>query len=244
MSVLLLRLAAPLQAWGSASKFNRRLSEREPTKSGVIGLVAAALGRRRTDPIDDLAGLRFGVRTDQPGQAMWDFHTAHTEDGKHSFVSTRQYLADAVFLAGLEGGEALLREIAAALDNPVFPLYLGRRSCPPTGRVSLGLSDKDDLLAALQSAPWQAAEWHRRKCARKHSGNVDLEIVHDASAGDPGAFTRRDAPESFSQEYRRCAFRFVIANPRGTHVENGSFEPVTRHDPIASLEGNNVSVTN
>ena len=49
MSTLLLRLAAPLQSWGASSKFGRRATEREPTKSGVIGLVAAALGIRRTE---------------------------------------------------------------------------------------------------------------------------------------------------------------------------------------------------
>lgn len=244
MSVLLLRLAGPLQAWGSGSKFNRRLSEREPTKSGVIGLAAAALGRRRTEPLDDLVRLRFGVRADQPGQAIWDYHTARLEDGSHTFLSTRQYLADAIFLAGLEGGETLLREIDAALKSPVFPLSLGRRSCPPTGQVSLGLSGEAELIAALQAAPWQAAAWHRRKCARKSPGGVELEIVHDAKADEPGAFPRRDLPESFSQEYRRYAFRFVVSNPRGASVENGSAEPATGHDPMSALERKNVSVTN
>jgi CRISPR system Cascade subunit CasD len=99
--------------------------------------------------------------------------------------------------------------------------------------LSLGISDNDSLLAALQSAPWQAAAWYRRRSARKYPGGVDMEIVHDANADEPGAFTRRDAPESFSQEYRRYAFRFVIANPRGT-----------THDPMAALEGKNVPVTN
>ena len=42
MSTLLLRLAAPLQAWGTASKFERRRTQREPSKSGVIGMLAAA----------------------------------------------------------------------------------------------------------------------------------------------------------------------------------------------------------
>jgi len=44
MATLLLRLAAPLQAWGADSKFETRKTAREPTKSGVIGLLAAALG--------------------------------------------------------------------------------------------------------------------------------------------------------------------------------------------------------
>ena len=61
MSTLLLRLAAPLQAWGINSKFDIRKTEREPSKSGVIGLLAAALGRRRDESLDDLTALTFGI---------------------------------------------------------------------------------------------------------------------------------------------------------------------------------------
>ena len=76
MTVLLLRLAGPLQSWGDSSRFTTRATRREPTKSGVIGLLAAAQGRRRTDSIEDLLTLRFGVRTDQPGSVVRDFQTA------------------------------------------------------------------------------------------------------------------------------------------------------------------------
>ena len=75
MSTLLLRLAASMQAWGSDFRFEVRRTGREPTKSGVIGLLAAALGRSRADSIDDLCQLRFGVRVDQEGQLLRDFHT-------------------------------------------------------------------------------------------------------------------------------------------------------------------------
>ena len=54
MTVLLLRLAGPMQAWGVKSRFTVRSTELAPTKSGVIGMLAAATGRRRTDPIEDL----------------------------------------------------------------------------------------------------------------------------------------------------------------------------------------------
>ncbi len=63
---LVLRLAGPMQSWGGRSQFNRRDTLTEPTKSGLIGLLAAAQGRRRQDSIEDLLGLTFGVRTDQP----------------------------------------------------------------------------------------------------------------------------------------------------------------------------------
>ena len=78
MATLLLRLAAPLQSWGADSKFEIRKTEREPTKSGVIGLLAAALGLRRDDAagLQPLCGLRFGVRVDREGALLEDFHTA------------------------------------------------------------------------------------------------------------------------------------------------------------------------
>lgn len=96
MSTLLLRLAAPLQAWGINSKFDIRKTEREPSKSGVVGLLAAALGRRRDESLDDLAALKFGIRSDKEGELLKDFHMV-LKDKKTSYVTTRYYLADACF---------------------------------------------------------------------------------------------------------------------------------------------------
>ena len=110
MATLLLRLAAPLQAWGADSKFETRKTNREPTKSGVIGLLAAALGLRRdeSEGLARLTGLRFGVRVEREGQLLVDYHTAKTQDEKNSYVTYRHYLQDAVFLAGLESEDAAL----------------------------------------------------------------------------------------------------------------------------------------
>ena len=80
MAVLLLRLAAPLQAWGSNSKFIIRNTEREPTKSGVVGMLAAALGIQRNDDpkkLEPLTALRFGVRAEKEGRLLKDFHMVH-----------------------------------------------------------------------------------------------------------------------------------------------------------------------
>jgi CRISPR system Cascade subunit CasD len=117
MSTLLLRLAAPLQSWGIDAKFERRGTERIPTKSGVIGLMAAAMGRRRDDSITDLLGLNFGVRVDKEGVLLRDYHTAKSE--KSAYVTQRYYLSDAVFLAGLEGDNEFLSYIDQALRSPV-----------------------------------------------------------------------------------------------------------------------------
>src|SRR3954463_12068538 len=104
MSVLLLRLAGPLQSWGSSSRFAHRGTEIAPTKSGVIGMLAAAKGIRRTEPLTELLGLEFGVRLDQPGQILRDFQPARSLDGPHSAPLTyRFYLSDAVFLAAVHG---------------------------------------------------------------------------------------------------------------------------------------------
>ena len=86
MATLLLRLAAPLQSWGSDSKFETRKTDREPTKSGVVGLLAAALGLRRddTEGLARLNGLRFAVRADQEGSLLVDFHTAKSRDTSYS----------------------------------------------------------------------------------------------------------------------------------------------------------------
>ena len=76
MSTLLLRLAGPMQSWGTQSRHSLRDTGQEPSKSGVIGLVAAALGRPRDRDISDLAGLRMGVRVDHEGRVSKDFHAA------------------------------------------------------------------------------------------------------------------------------------------------------------------------
>lgn len=154
MNVLLIRLKGPMQSWGSRSRFSLRTTEPYPTKSGVIGMIAAALGMARTEPLDRFRGLRFGVRVDQPGLLLDDFHTAHNDAGESMPLSHRHYLSDAVFLAALEDpdGDTRLREYADALAAPHFPLFLGRRSCPPDGPIATWIVD-GSLEDALRSAP-------------------------------------------------------------------------------------------
>jgi CRISPR system Cascade subunit CasD len=154
MPTLLLRLQGPMQSWGTASRFDRRDTDLEPSKSGVLGLLCAALGRDREQPIQDLAALRMGVRVDREGVLRYDYQTAMgvlkadgtlVSDPRKSMVqSWRYYLADASFLVGLEGSNgALLEELQAALRNPCWPLYLGRKGYLPSPPVWLpdGLVD-------------------------------------------------------------------------------------------------------
>ena len=114
MSTLLLRFAGPLQAWGADSRFDVRRTNREPTKSGVIGLIASALGLRRDAPLDELNRLYFGVRVDREGVLLRDLHTVR-KDKNTSYMTTRYYLCDAVFLIGLHSDdEALMQRLEHA----------------------------------------------------------------------------------------------------------------------------------
>lgn len=227
MATLLLRLAAPLQAWGADSKFETRKTAREPTKSGVIGLLAAALGLRRdeTEPLTRLAQLRFGVRVEREGQLLVDFHTANREEdrkkGKAPYVTYRHYLEDAVFLVGLESEDtALLQELAEALTHPVFPLYLGRRACPPTLPLCLGLREQS-LVEALQAEP-----------ALCPGGPKPIRIVADAAPQEPGAVPQRDVPLSYDPRHRQYGYR--SAREISLRQPAGAPEP-TAHDPFCEL---------
>jgi CRISPR system Cascade subunit CasD len=217
MSTLLLHLAAPLQAWGDSSRFTRRQTRSEPTKSGVIGLLAAAQGRRRTDSIEDLLSLRFGVRVDQPGRLMRDFQTAQRWDtGARMPLSYRYYLADAVFVAAIEGERSLLEGLDDALRRPAFPLFLGRRSCPPAAPVATGVV-MEGLVDALRAHPWQAAQWYRRTQPRL----VTLRLVMDASdATAERAETVRDVPLSYDPQRREYGWREVLVDRDGVTMTN------------------------
>ena len=220
MATLLLRLAAPLQAWGSDSKFETRKTNREPTKSGVIGLLAAALGLRRdeSEALARLTGLRFGVRVEREGQLLVDYHIAKTQDQKTSYVTYRHYLQDAVFLAGIESEDtALLQQLQQALLHPAFPLYLGRRSCPPTLPLCLGLR-QGSLQEALQTEPSLCPGRQRR-------------LVLDADPLEPGTAPQRDVPVSFDPRHRQYGYR----SARELWQTMPDSPEKTAHDPFREL---------
>ena len=217
MSTLLLRLAAPLQSWGIDSKFDIRRTGREPSKSGVIGLICAALGIKRDDDemVSQLATLRFGVRVDKEGHFVRDFHMVRSKK-EESYVTNRYYLADAEFLVGFESvDEELLKKIEYALLNPVFPLYLGRRSCPPTGRLCLGIR-KLELEEALLEEEF------------RNESIETVRIVMDAKKGEDGNIFK-DLPISYNPEHRKHMFRKVTEKYRAVR------EPLQCHDPMAEL---------
>lgn len=213
-TTLLLRCSGPLQSWGTQSRFNVRDTGREPSKSGVIGLLCAALGRPRTDPVMDLAALAMGVRVDREGRLERDYHTAGKDgyyriaggiERQNLIVTTRYYLADAAFLVGLEGDPALLADLYRALADPVWPLYLGRKAFVPGEPVWLedGFWEGAALLEALSGYPWLGTYG---------TPPAQLRIVVDDAEG---SVVVNDVPVSFVQRQRA----FLPRRVRVTYVD-------------------------
>ncbi|MBN6050776.1 type I-E CRISPR-associated protein Cas5/CasD, partial [Nonomuraea sp. RK-328] len=253
-STLVLRLGGPLQSWGDRSAFNRRDTRPEPTKSGILGLLAAASGRTREEPLDDLLGLQLGVRVDQPGSLLRDYHTVSdyrgrplpqagvsakglqkpTSPAKYTHVTQRFYLQDAVFLAVVHGPTPMLEVLAEAVRRPAFPLALGRRSCVPTQPLFLALRS-DPLLEVLRTEPWQATDTAKQLYARDRGRPATIDV--SATVDDPdGDDSLHDVPRSFAPRERSFSSRRVrhewVTLPTG--FANAGAVPQS-HDPFALL---------
>lgn len=205
MNTLLIRLSSPMQSWGTQSRFTVRDTGLEPSKSGVLGLLCAALGidREDDDGLQPLTSLRVGIRVDREGLLQVDYHTAkdvRMANGKtkDTELSNRYYLANAVFLVGLESDDfALLERVQAALHKPVWALFLGRKSFVPSEPIPLddGFRKGETLELALQSFP-SLCEPEKEK----------LRVVLEDK---DGSIVRTDQPLSFSRERRKFAPRRV-----------------------------------
>jgi CRISPR system Cascade subunit CasD len=205
-----------MQSWGTTSRFDQRDTGKEPSKSGVIGLVASALGidRENWTDLEPLTHLSMGVRHDRAGSPKRDYQTAGCApmdtiiraDGSQAkgggVVSHRFYLADAAFLVGLECTDRMLLErIHAALQDPCWPLALGRKSYVPSEPIWLndGLR-KGPIGEVLSLWPWivQRRKWE----ALPERLLVSLESV------DASGTLKMDQPLSSFAE-RRFGARFV-----------------------------------
>ncbi|MEU0845659.1 type I-E CRISPR-associated protein Cas5/CasD [Streptomyces sp. NPDC005962] len=274
--VLLIRLAAPLQSWGTVSRFSRRDTHSRPTKSGLIGLCAAALGHDRAEEekLRELAAVRFGVRADHPGTPVRDYHvvgagkypvrprdiitdhrraaalasdmanTDGTAFGHHeltdwygapkyivseadsgalvskqlsrgALVTERWYLADAAFVAALQHPDrSFLETVAAALENPKRLLWLGRKSCPPSGTLAgpLKSGTVEDAFQSTALLPSQSI-------GARPSPRPWAWI--EAAPGAPAAAPVQDQPITFDADRRAHATRWETRS-RVTIAENAT----------------------
>jgi len=181
---LAFQLHGPLAAWGESAVGQERDSSLQPSRSAVLGLLAAAAGIRRDADADHLAlsrDLGFGCVALSAGLGMRDFHTAQraksysrvkhlktrrdelAHDKIDTVISYRGYRQDSLAVAAVwtRGDETVsLEHLAGALQRPVFTLYLGRRACPlalPLNPVILTCAALKDALDAYATDHLDAA---------------------------------------------------------------------------------------
>lgn len=209
---ILLWFESPLQAWGYDSKFGRRDSLKFPTKSGVLGLVCCAMGARgeQKELLLEFSNLTqtvvsYAMAPREP--LLRDFHmvgsgydesdswmTLHipkkSDGGKAvgggTKMTYRFYLQDARFAVVLEVPPARADSIAQALQNPVYDIYLGRKTCVPTDFIYRGIFESED--DALLAAEAIAAEKDLKE---------DFRVVDGESEGEP--LTLNDVPVQFGE---------------------------------------------
>ena len=226
---LALLLDAPLQSWGFESRFQRRATGLHPTKSGVIGLIGAAMGLGKDSPeeretLPKLAALKMisiaiqreqvnrwtGEKSELAVRRLEDFHTVlntRRASGKMNddpVVTRRQYLLDARFGVILTGNRLLLQRMATALADPVWGVWFGRKSCIPAEPICRGL-----FASAVEAE-------------KTLIGDAPLEVfttVTEVERFDEGTDSLNDQPVSFGDgtssgpDKRQFAVRRIMVQP-------------------------------
>lgn len=203
-ATIVMTLAGPLQSWGTDKGTKNRRTGQYPTKSGVLGIIAAAQGRAHGAPVTDLNELKMAVRVDHHGTALTDFHTARGHSPSPKFqtlpkrdanttLTDRGYRADAVFVVFLSGDRDLIDSVHTALLRPVYAPFLGRRAAVPSMPVYPFNSTVLDGAASkyVESVPWRAPIHVQRHHKEK---STDLIVVRDACEHDSVYGTMPDLP--------------------------------------------------
>lgn len=205
---LALCFEGPLQSWGIGDRFSLRKTASFPTKSAALGICCAALGAERggelerewLSKLNRLGFLALAVpRQHQTASGaspliirrMEDYHTVQntrTADGKskETHITHRTYLNDAHFVILLQGESACLVQLAAALRDPVWGIWLGRKACIPSAPVLRGLfPTKEDALEAVVGS----------RCLNAFTHICDEGFFGDNS---PGNDSHMDQPTTFA----------------------------------------------
>lgn len=196
---LALRLEGPLQSWGFDSQYNRRNTGLMPTKSAITGMCCAALGWSRgseeeKDFLNNFRNVRMTAisiprqrkKKNLPVRRLQDYHTVQNTkkakgDIKDCHITHRQYLTDAAFGVLLEGDAVLLDEIAGALADPKWGIWLGRKTCVPSAPVLAG---------------WKG-NWNEVKSLVKENQNDALRLLIGEKQIE--SFTRQEEVANFSE---------------------------------------------
>ena len=211
LKTLLLKFAGPLQSWGTDSKFETRYTDFYPSKSAVIGIIAASFGYRRDEDekIKQLNDLDFAVRVDQRGNLLRDYQiaTAYKPDGRfeRNYVTNRYYLEDAIFVVAIGGEDDFIDKIEQSLKNPYFQTFFGKRSNPINPDFILDKTNQG-VVESLENISWQAGNWYKKDY--KNKSRVELEVYIDGDLiKESVSKFRKDRVESFSQKHRQFGYR-------------------------------------
>ncbi len=174
---LLFRLYGPMAAWGDIAVGEQRPSHGHPSKSAIIGLLAAALGIRRDEEEKHNklnSEVNFATRVDVSGELLRDYHTTQTPpqirnrvfytrhdelaaEKLNTILSQRDYRTDACYTVALwlntESASGSLQLFERALRQPKFVLYLGRKSCPPGLPLAPQIVQAETLKQAFENLP-------------------------------------------------------------------------------------------
>lgn len=182
MRALLLHLEGPLQSYGTEAVDSRRPVAEMPGRSMLVGLVANALGYRRTEPDRHEVLQRrvtYAARLDRSGSRVRDFQTAQLGAGDVAWttwgvpqgrdggpktyetphIRYMDYHADRVCVVALslaDGEGPTLDEVAEALRRPARPIFLGRKTCLPSAPVLAGIREGADVVEVLMREPLRA----------------------------------------------------------------------------------------
>lgn len=240
MKILAIQLAGTLQSWGVDSRYKERRTQQFPTKSGVIGILASAMGITREETkklqASGLNELDIVVRVEKKGKLISDFHTIGY-GGKNKKLSNREYLSDAVFLVGLyspTGDDELLEKIEYALNHPQYILFLGRKSCVPSRRISREMGDYNDPRHFLETYPL-ILEKEQLNWSQKSKEELALLSIVSTVGADTSLI--QDAPLSFSSHNRSYQSRSI--KEEKVIIKNPYFVKQTEivdFDPLEILE--------
>jgi len=210
-----LRLGAPLMAFGGVAVDQVGPTRDFPAASALTGLFANALGWHWSDRDAHQAlqdRLVFGALIERQGRVLTDSQNAKLEKSDKGWTTRgaregragatydaphrrrRDYLADHlahVVLRLAPGDGPALEDLAAALDRPARPLFLGRKACLPVGPLNAGWADGGTVLAALQSLGLKGqALWPETEGASDEAKVVDLPDLRNWRSGLHGGARR------------------------------------------------------
>lgn len=221
MKTLVLKCSSPMQSWSNDSRFNIRSAGRYPSRSGIIGIIASALGMDRNEPLDIFDGISTSIRIDKKGIVYPDYQVVHRWNRKNGNITAkgnaiandnRYYIEDGIFMVFIEGDDGIIDKFADAIQYPVYSLFLGRKSCPPTYDFFYGVFDKDASSCIMDVPP--EGEDHR------------VVVIRDVRDGELADDTVKDNPIAFNIKDRKYSGRQI----KEYHVVLPSEEQKTVYD--------------